>query len=340
MKPNPPTVQSIVALGLSLILLPTNAAFSAQNSTPQPLLRTPYLNTGTNTTASARTTVSPQAVTAPAAAPAAGPNATAPRDMKLLIIGLDGNEPDFAAVKFLLDTLGIPYDVALTLDTSVSPPITRPLPPLTDGVKGFYQGIFLTNGNLGYCAPACQSTLSPDAWAALDNYALNFGVRTVAYYAFPEARYGLVFSGTAISATDAAPETLTFTSAAASIFPYLNTVNPLKFTNAYVYLADPVQAAGESTTPLITMRGKTVAALHNTADGREYMGLTLDNNPYLLHSMALGYGILNWLTKGIFIGGRKVYMTPQIDDHFLPDDQYVNGVAACTPDGLCERPDL
>ncbi len=339
MKLNLPTVQSIVALGLSLVLLPTNVAFSAQNSSPQPLGRTPYLNTSSTTTASAKTTISPQAVTVPAPAPAAGPNATAPRDMKLLIIGLDGNEPDFAAVKFFLDTLGIPYDIALTLDSTATPPVTRALPPLDNGVKGYYQGIFLTNGNLGYCYGAtCQSTLTANQWASLDTYALNFGVRTVAYYAFPEARYGLTFTGTAISATDAAPETIAFTSAAASIFPYLNTANPLKFTNAYVYLADAVQAAGETTTPLMTLRGKTVAALHTTADGREYMGLTLDNNPYLLHSMALGYGILNWLTKGIFIGGRKVYMTPQVDDHFLPDDQYVNGVAACTPSGFVNDP--
>lgn len=257
-------------------------------------------------------------------------NGKTPRDMKLLVIGIDGSEPSYQAITYFLDYLGIPYQAVLAK--------SQPLPALSNVSKGFYQGVILSTGNLGYCdASGCRSALPDSAWASLDAYTRDFGVRMAAFYAWPEKRYGLVATGSTGS-SDSAPQSATFTTAGKAIFSYLNTANPLKVTNSWVYLAAPAPDAGETTTPLLTIQGATVAAVHTKADGREYLAMTLDSNPYLLHAMALNYGVFNWVTKGIFIGARKVYLSTQMDDFFLPNDLYLQGVANCTPVGFVTEP--
>jgi uncharacterized protein (TIGR03437 family) len=254
---------------------------------------------------------SPAVVTAAATAPT---NLLTPRAMKLLVLASDGTEPGLAALTSFLDQIGIPYDKVLTA--------SQPLPPLTGATgNGSYQGIILTTGNLAYNnGTTFVSGLDTNGWATLDAYTYNFGVRTVSYDTFPEARYGLSFV-TALS-TDTAPASIAFTADAASYFPYLNQKNPVTVSNAFVYLASPVAAAEETTTPLLTYNGSTVAVYHKDASGREYLALTFDNNPYLTHSMALNYGLFNWVTRGLFLGARKIYFSPQFDDFFIADIKY------------------
>ncbi len=255
-----------------------------------------------------------------AIAPEAVTNAR-PRDMKLLVLSPNADLPSYQSLKFSLETLGVPFQSVFTA--------SAPLPPLTDGTKGLFQGIMLATGNLAVCDPTCRSTLAAADWDRLDSYTRDFGVRTVSYYTFPEPRYGMTF----ISAfsTDATPASINFTASAAPIFSYLNRANPLRVSYAYVYLAAILQGNGEVTTPILTVNSQTAGVVHKKADGREYLALTVDNSPFLLHSTALNYGLVNWVTNGIFIGARKVYMTPQVDDHFLPNDLFVAGMAACMP---------
>ena len=169
-------------------------------------------------------------------------------------------------------------------------------------------------------------------------------MRVVSYYTFPEARYGLALSGTTgYSNTPAAPAKLTVTSAGNSLFPYLVPGNPLDVVYAYYYPSTPVAAAGETTTPIMTITGpgvtnQTVGVTHKAADGRESLAMTFDSNQYLMHSLTLNYGIFNWVTKGVFIGQRKVFLTPQSDDFFLANDLYSNSPAACRPAGFSLDP--
>lgn len=253
---------------------------------------------------------------------------TQPRDMRLLVVAATGTEPGFAALKFFLDHVGIPYRAVIRAN--------EPLPALTTLGKGNFQGIILATGNLGLCDPTCRSALTAAEWLALDTYTRDYGVRTVAYYTYPEARYGMTALGG--FSTDAAPAAMTFTGASANVFRTINRANKLNLRYAYYYAAQTVAAPGEVTTPLLTINNQTVGVLHTKADGREYMALNFDNNPYTIHSMALSFDILNWVTKGIFIGAKKSYFSPQNDDHFLPNDLFVFGVAACMPSGFTNEP--
>jgi hypothetical protein len=37
------------------------------------------------------------------------------------------------------------------------------------------------------------------------------------------------------------------------------------------------------------------------------------------------HGVLNWVTGGLFIGERHIYMSPQVDDIFIDNDMYAGG---------------
>ncbi len=263
-----------------------------------------------------------------------------PVDMKLLVLAGSGTEPSFLAIQSFLNGIGIPHNDVILAPTG-RPAV--PLPPLTDGSaatsKGLYQGIILATGSLAVCnaAGTCGSALTDAEWTALDTYAATYGVRTLSYYTFPSARYGMSFVS-ALATTAATPGAITFGPPAGVVFSYLNTARALPVTNSYVYLAAPAVVMGESTSPLLSMGGATVAVIHRKPDGREYLALTFDNNPNLVHSLALSYGLVNWVTKGVFLGARKIYLTPQVDDLFLANDLFDTVTPGCKPTGFLVDP--
>jgi hypothetical protein len=258
-----------------------------------------------------------------------------PLILKLLLLAGTGTEPSFLAMQAFLNQIGIPHD-DVVLAAPGKPAL--PLPPLNDATKGFYQGIILATGNLAVCnaAGACNSALSAVDWTTLDNYATTFGIRVLSYYTYPNSRYGL--SPVNSIDTTSASASLTLLPAAATLFPYLNLSNPIPITNAYVYTATTQAAAGEQTTPIMQVNGMTVGVLHTTATGEQFLAITFDNSPTLLHSLALNYGLINWVTKGVFLGARHIYLNPQIDDLFIPNDLYSGGVAGCQPGGFLIDP--
>ncbi len=254
----------------------------------------------------------------------------APVRMKLLILSTDGSEPGVEAMTYLLDRLGTPYDlVKLT---------QRPMPPLEAGDVGLYQGIILATGNLGVCDPNCHSALTVEQWAGMDAYMEKYGVRAVSYFTWPELRYGLTFTG-AQYYTSASPAMAKFTDAAGSVFSDLRRNQAVEIKEAYVYRAQPVAMEGETTTPILTLGNDVLAVVHTANNGkREYLALTFDNNYYLYHSQLLHYGLINWVTRGLFLGERKAYLTPQTDDFFLPNDLFDKDVPECRPVGFATDP--
>jgi hypothetical protein len=245
-----------------------------------------------------------------------------PVEMKLLVIAATGSEPSLQAIQSYLDHLGTPYDLVLAAGQS--------LPVLDDGKTGHYQGIVLATGNAGVCDPTCRSALSTADWARLDTYTAAYNVRTLSYYTYPEARYGLSYRNGTMAPLNA-PVPLQFTSDAGPIFPYLRTDQGVSVAGAFIYMGDPVAGPGETTIPILKLGDTTVGVLHTTADGREYLALTMDNAPQLGHSLLLNYGLVYWLTKGTFLGSRRIYLNPQVDDLFLADNLFTNAGDSCTP---------
>jgi hypothetical protein len=266
------------------------------------------------------------ATTAAAASTALWPRAV---DLKVLLVAGNGSEPSFEAMKFFFNHMGIPYTAVIAQ--------SQALPALTNGTTGLYNAIILATGSLAICdAAGCRSALPDADWLRLDAYARDYRVRVVSCYTWPEARYGLVAVGA--QSTDSTALMAKVASGGTSLFNYLNSAAQVKISMAYTYTATTTAAAGETTTPVLQTGTLTLGALHKKADGREYLALTFDQNPYLQHSMLLNYGLINWATKGHFLGQRKIYFSPQNDDLFLASDLFVAGIEQCRPFGYVTDP--
>ena len=237
-------------------------------------------------------------------------------DMKLLVISADGTEPVFAGIKSILNQIGVPYETLIATQS----PLTAAT--LSDGLgAGRYQGILLTTGNLGYLAAdgSYQSAFSAIQWQMLWDYERDFRVRQSTLYTYPAGapdNYGL----TPISGVDTTntPLQASLTTSGQQVFSYLNPSNPITIKNAWTYLATPVSSTNP--VPLLNAGSYSIASIYTYADGRQNLTITADGNPDLTHTLLLGYGVINWVTKGFFLGERKVYLNAQPDDVMIGDD--------------------
>ncbi len=252
------------------------------------------------------------------------PNAT--YNARILVISADGAEADLPAIRQSLDYVGAPYDVYTATLTPNGLTASR----LYTSTNGFYQGVILTTSSLGISdGGAYRSALSPQEWQTLWNYEAIFGVRQVSWYTYPTPDYGFTGTPTPIDTTPPrSPLNGTLTTAGRIIFPYLNPLGQISIKYSYTYRAS---AAVSNTTTLISSSNRPLALIKTYPDGRENLAMTFDSSPYLVHALQVGYGVINWVTRGVFIGERHVYIGAQIDD-VLIDDNVWPPTTACGTD--------
>lgn len=240
-------------------------------------------------------------------------------DLKLLVISADGSETDYTAVTTFLRRIGIPFDTLVATQT----PLTADL--LAAGNHGKYEGIILATGNLAYFdADSAQwtSAFTSDEWQTLWSYEAAFGVRQVTSYTFPFGfpdAYGLNL--VAYQDTTATPLDVKLTTAGQQVFSDLAPSGTFTIANSWTYLATPTDA---TTTPLLTTADGvySIASVANYPDGRQNLTVTTANNPDMLHSMVFSYGIINWVTRGLFLGERHMNLDIQVDDLLIEDDNW------------------
>jgi hypothetical protein len=247
-------------------------------------------------------------------------------DLKVLVLASDGNETDLPAIRQALDYLGTPYTVYVASRT----PNGLTPDKLGNGCHGYYQGIILTNGLLVYHnGTNYVSALSQQEWNNLWSYEANQGVRELSWYTYPTSEFGYQ-SPTAGFDSTTQPVAVKLTSQAQNSFPYVTTSSTVTIQNAWTYLAQPLTDGG--TIPFLTdANGNALAAVRTTADGRQRLSLTFDSNQYLVHNLVLSYGLVNWVTNGIFLGERHVYTSAQVDDIFIEADVWPPSTPCGTP---------
>ena len=110
------------------------------------------------------------------------------------------------------------------------------------------------------------------------------------------------------------------TAAGAAVFVGANCAGPVAIDEGWAYGS---QATDAATAPLLVDDAGTVyAATRTYPDGREALVLTFAQSPIALHTLQLGYGVVSWVTRGLFVGEHHVYLAPQIDDFFLASQLY------------------
>ncbi len=239
-------------------------------------------------------------------------------DARLLLIAASKDEETLHAMQRVLDFLGTPYTVWIVSQQ----PGTLTSARLSSGNHGFYQGVMLTTGGLG--APSDVeasrgSMLSLIEWQVLRSYEAAFHIRQATWFTYPTVDYGF---GKATE-TGSPPSAPALTAAGQQVFAYLKPTFQLTFHGMHSFLALP---ASDATTPLIVdTSGNALAAIHTYPDGHENLALTFEQSPDLLYSIELSYGIIDWVTRGFFLGERHVYLNPQVDDMFIASDIWMPG---------------
>ena len=254
-----------------------------------------------------------------ASSSAEAPLTTANVEAKLLIVSADGTEPVLGAIRQAADYAGIPYTLYIATSTpgGFTPALLR---QAADHAN--YQGIVLTTGDLAYFhSGTWSSAFTASEWQTLWDYQAQYDVRVAIAYAYPTEDLGY---GPATEVnTETTPITASLTPSGAGMFPYVNAANPIVIRGAYAYLARP---AGRGTHLVLgDAAGHALGLIRTYPDGRTVLSFTFDGNPYLVHSLTLMHGILNWVCDGVFLGERHVYAAAQIDDIFIDSDLYGGG---------------
>ncbi|HET6279476.1 MAG TPA: hypothetical protein VFH73_00860, partial [Polyangia bacterium] len=223
-------------------------------------------------------------------------------DARLLVLAGSADDRALAPLRRELDGAGMPYSVLVS--TAV------PLPPQTFGRDGhgLYNGVVFTG-----CGPGGGPSDADRTAAEL--YAASFGVRTACLFAGPGAKSGI--EGAMAVST---PLTLSFAPAARQLFGgYLNLATPLVVDAVSAFVARPAAPApGSTITPLLTDgAGNLAGALVRKEGGAEQLVLTFEQASGASHSGQLLFGVLVWVSRGVFIGEKRAYFGPQVDDMFM-----------------------
>jgi hypothetical protein len=247
--------------------------------------------------------------------------------MQVLVISTDGTEADLQAIQQALGFHTIPYTTWIA---------TQKLGQLTSSVlqsgtcAGNYQGVILTTGSLSYSpdgGTTWQSALSTTEWQTLRKYEANFHVREISWYVFPGPDQGLNPPSRSFDTTTS-PINATLTAAGQTVFNTVNAANPIPITKAWAYTATP---SDPNVTPLVVdSSNDALVSTRVTSDGRETLAMTFDSNPYLIHDLVLQHGLIQWLTRGAYLGEFRAYLQPQVDDLFIDNDMYT---ASAYPNG-------
>ena len=115
-----------------------------------------------------------------------------------------------------------------------------------------------------------------------------------------------------------------------------NCAVPVAIDDAWVYGGQAIDAA---TMPLLVDdAGVVYAATRTYPDGREALAMTFSQSPTSLPSLELAYGVLSWVTRGLFIGERHVYLAPP-DRRLLPGERALRDERHLSDHGatICRR---
>jgi len=245
---------------------------------------------------------------------------TASVELELLVIAATEDEIGLEAAEALLKQVGVPYNVLIASTQTLTNDM------LMNGDVGRYQGVILTTGSLTYDTGGgvFASALEAEEWQLLWAYESNLGVRQVALFNFPATfpeDYGIKGidpDGDGVANGNADATNMTLTTEGQQIFTSLKTNAAIPVLNSFKYPSVLDSSNGVTATPILRdSAGNILGVTSTSADGRERMALTMAHNKNLLHTQALGYDILNWVTQGVFIGERRHYLSLDVDDWFL-----------------------
>lgn len=264
---------------------------------------------------------------------AADPNQIAPGqrvDVRVLLLSADGTEPNFGAWKTELAREGVPYDaVQIYNGTTKAQTITDGRLADYGAKHAKYDAVILATGDLVHAVSnvggtqSYLSALTDAEWAALAKFEQTFGIRQISDDTSPSPAHGLNLNQ-AGATLDGQTANLTATGKAA--FPYLKGPIPIPnddpaVSEVFGYQGTPAPGADWQTL-VAGPANSAYLGIYTHPDGREEMVSTLAGNENQSQVQLLRHGMLNWVTRGVYLGYQRNYLELQVDDLFLGDDSW------------------
>ncbi|KAF7558001.1 hypothetical protein G7Z17_g337 [Cylindrodendrum hubeiense] len=255
-------------------------------------------------------------------------------DSTVLIIAADSDTASTASLGLL--SYGIPYEIVIRGSAG-------PLPSLnSSSTQGNYGSIIIMSSIAVSSSSGWGSALTDDQWTALYTYQTSFNVRMVRLNEYPGSEFGTtpVGPGCCDGLLD---QTISFTDV--SDFPTAN-INKNAGVSTLGLWHVPATITDTSTTKQVAKFGITTGftsdsvagVINNFSDGREQFVWFIGWAPaWSLTSNFLQHAHIHWMTRGLFLGKRKIHLSCQIDDVQLATELYY---PANSPDFKIEVADL
>ena len=250
------------------------------------------------------------------------PAVAATVDSKILILVRVGDNP--YSVVSGLQGYGIPYEISQVSKTGYQ------LPALNSSKsQGNYGGIIsLSELAYEYDGGVWNSGISNDQYNTIYAYQLAFGVRFVRIDAYPQPAFGAspADQGVGCCGNDV-EQLISLTNSTGFESANIKTDATMSTKNMYHYPAKIIDSATTWQVAKYAPSGifdtDTTAAVVNNFAGRQQMvwfgSWATEWSPT---SNFLQHAYIHWMTRGLFLGARKTYLSTQVDDVHLNTDMY------------------
>uniref|UniRef100_A0A7R9Z7U1 Agd3 deacetylase domain-containing protein n=1 Tax=Pseudictyota dubia TaxID=2749911 RepID=A0A7R9Z7U1_9STRA len=249
--------------------------------------------------------------------------------MKVLVIyqseQLDkvrGAEKAVPAIQRALGYIGVPYDL-------IRQNYIDRIEWIENGnsCTGNYQAVIVSDGGLKWQPKGFKDKNGVN----LDQYAQWWGARIVNWFTWPSVHFG--WSANPPAYGTASDFKCKLTQEGEKVFDYMNPSYTIKLQYVWNQVAQAPPQPDPYAKCLVTDPAGNCHVMIYTdpTTGVEQLTMTFGSNEYTRHNIVLSYGIVNWATKGQFVGFRRAYIRADMDDYFIDDDIF-------TPDTPCGTP--
>uniref|UniRef100_A0A8H7N751 Uncharacterized protein n=1 Tax=Bionectria ochroleuca TaxID=29856 RepID=A0A8H7N751_BIOOC len=301
----------------------TPSSTSVASSTTPSSTPSSTSSSASSSSASSTTPISTASSTStPSATPTSSTLPSATVDSTVLILAKDAATAKLASDG--LNAYGIPFQSFIVAQAGSTLPVLN-----SSLTSGNYGGIIVMSsvaydygGTTGW-----QSAITTDQWTALNNYQLSFNVRMVRIDEYPGASFGTTPGADGGCCTSPVTQNISFSDT--SDFPTAQLKANVKVGTDGLYHV-PATITDSSTTKAVAVftpdSGSTVggvAAVINNFNGREqFVWFISWATDWSQTSNWLQHAHIHWMTRGVFVGKRKVHLSDQIDDMQLSTEMF------------------
>ncbi|KAE9969603.1 hypothetical protein EG328_006784 [Venturia inaequalis] len=221
---------------------------------------------------------------------------------------------------------GIPYELILVPSTGIT------LPTLNSSLTSGNYGGIIVHGEVSYDLGAAGwgSAITAAQWASIYAYQADFNVRLVRLDVYPGPDFGTTTAIAGAGCCNTGVEQMISISNATG-FPTANLkvgagVSTLNMWHYPATITDPAttfEIAQYAPDAGNTFTNPTTAAVINQFATREQMVFFQSwATDWALSSNFLQHAFIHWMTRGLFVGRRRIYFNTQVDDMHLSTEMY------------------